>query len=395
VPILSQQKMKLTLLFFVLFLTANCDNNSSSQPVTSAPLELSDGLKVGELTEVGLDQDLLRKAVSRIERGKYGEVHSMLIYKNEMLVFEEYFQGHQYQWDAPGHKADLVSWDREMQHCIHSDTKSITSLCIGIAIDKGFINSVNQSIFDYLPDHQYLNNNNREFVTIEHLLTMTSGFRWEEWGVSLASVENDQIGIWFWEDGPMDYVLSRDLVAVPGTHFNYSGGDIQILVEILKNATGMNVDEFSGKYLFEPLGITNYDWWLVFPSGEIQGAGGLKLIPRDMLKIGVMMLNKGLWEGKRIISESWVSKCRTAYLESNIKVPGEDAGKVGYGYTWWTKEIKFRREKISIYFALGWGGQKIIVLPDVDMVVVFTGANYNTKVHEFHILEKYILSAVI
>lgn len=387
--------MKLISLFLILFLTAKCEKDFSDEYPYLPPTEINDGLKVGSLQDAGIDEDMLRKAVGRIENGKYGEVHSMLIYKDDKLVFEDYFAGHQYQWDAPGHKADFVSWDRDMQHCIHSDTKSITSLCIGIAIDKGFIKSVHQSIFDYLPDYQYLKVNNKEYITIEHLLTMTSGLRWEEWGVSLGSIENDQIGIYFWEDGPLDYILNRDFVAEPGTRFNYSGGDIQILVEILKNATGMTLDEFSEKYLFEPLGITSFDWWLKFPTGEIHGAGGLKLTPRDMIKIGALMLNKGIWNGKHIISEEWLSKCTKPYAgNSGIKIPGEDMGKVGYSYTWWTKDFYYKGEPLKWYSALGWGGQKISILPELDMVIVFTGANYNSKVHDFEILERFILPAV-
>ncbi|UCH14701.1 MAG: serine hydrolase, partial [Bacteroidales bacterium] len=314
----------------------------------------------------------------------------------DMLVFEDYYTGHQYQWDAPKHYGDFVTWSQDMQHCIHSDTKSFTSLCIGIAIDKGYIKNANQSIFDYLPNYQHLRTEEKEKITIENLLTMTSGLKWEEWDVSLSSIENDQIGIWFWEDGPINYALGRDLEAEPGTRFNYSGGDIQILVEILKNATGMKLDEFSGKHLFEPMGVTSYDWWLIFPSGEIHGAGGLKLIPRDMVKIGAMMLNKGIWNETRIISEDWVMKCASSYPGNNdIKIPGEDKGKVGYSYTWWTKDFTYNNDNISMYFAVGWGGQKIIVLPSLDMVIVFTGANYTSKVHEFELIERFILPAII
>jgi len=389
--------MKLISLFLILCLTTKCEKDFSSDYPYTVPFEMNDGLKTGSLSDVGMDEDMLRKAVGRIDNGKYGEVHSMLIYKDDMLVFEDYYEGHKYQWDAPGHKGDFVSWDRDMLHCIHSDTKSITSLCIGIAIDKGFIKNVQQSIFEYLPDYQHLNINNKEYVTIEHLLTMTSGFHWEEWGVSLASVENDQIGIWFWEDGPMNYVLSRDLVAVPGTRFNYSGGDIQILVEILENATEMQLDEFSEKYLFEPLGITSYDWWLKFPNGgQIQGAGGLKLTPRDMVKIGVLMLNYGVWEGKKIVSEEWISKCTKPFSGNNgIKIPGEDLGKVGYSYTWWTKDFTYKNENVSMFFAVGWGGQKVIVMPDLNMVIAFTGANYLSKVHQYEIIERFILPSIL
>jgi len=374
---------------------SGCDFYTSKFPY-QPPSSVHDGLQVGNLEDVGMDEEMLQHVAGRIEKGKYGEIHSMLIYKNGKLVFEKYYEGHQYQWDAPGHYGEFVNWTRDMPHCIHSDTKSFTSLCIGIAIDKGFIESVNQSIFDYLPDHQHFKTNNKEYLTIEHLLTMTSGLIWDEWGVSLSSIKNDQIGIWFWEDGPLDYLLRRDFMAEPGTEFNYSGGDIQLLAEILHNATGMKLDEFSTKYLFEPMGITSNDWWLIFPTGEIQAAGGLKLIPRDMVKIGAMMLNKGTWNGNRIISENWLVKCMTAYSgNNNIKVPGEDLGRVGYAYTWWTKNFRFNGNNLDAFFALGWGGQKILIVPEFDLVVVFTGANYNSKVHQFEILERFILPALL
>ena len=387
--------MKLLLLISLIILGTNCEKDSSQQTSYSPPSDMHDGLQVGSLQEVHMDEDMLSKAVERIRQGKYGEIHSMLIYKEDRLVFEDYFEGHQYQWEAPGHYGEYISWDRDRQHCIHSDTKSITSLCIGIAIDQGYIESVQQSIFDYLPDYQQFRTPEKEKITIEHLLTMTSGLEWKEWGISLGSIENDQIGIWFWEEGPMNYTLSRDLVAEPGTRFNYSGGDIQILVEVLGNATGTTLDEFSGTYLFEPMGIDSYDWWLVFPSGEIQGAGGLKLSPRDMVKIGAMMLNQGVWDESRIVSEEWVSKCMYSYAgNTGIKVPGEDLGRVGYACTWWTKRFTYKGRNIGMYLALGWAGQKIMVLPELDMLVVFTGANYNAKVHQFEILERFILPAM-
>jgi len=387
--------MKQLLLLSLIILGTGCQKDFCQQSPYTPPPDTRDGLQVGSLENVHMDQQKICKAAERIRNGKYGEIHSMLIYKDAMLVFEDYYEGHQYQWDAPGHLGDYITWDRDTQHCIQSDTKSFVSLCIGIAIDKGYIESVHQSIFDYLPDYQHFRTPENEKITIEHLLTMTSGLDWKEWGVSLGSIKNDQIGIWFWEDGPMNYVLSRDVVAEPGTRFNYSGGDIQILVEILRNATGMTVNEFSVTCLFEPMDIGSYDWWLVFASGQVQGAGGLKLTPRDMVKTGAMMLNQGAWNDSRIVSEEWVDKCMIPYAgNTGIKVPGEDLGRLGYGYTWWTKSFTYGGENIGMYLAIGWGGQKIMVLPELDMVVVFTGANYDKNEHQFEILEKFILSAI-
>jgi CubicO group peptidase (beta-lactamase class C family) len=391
----ATQKNILAFLSIFLFLNCNCEKDFNENWQANAPASIDDGLETGTLEELNIDAKRIAGAVCRIHKGKYGEIHSMLIYKDKKIVFEEYFKGPTYQWDAPGHYGDYVSWNREMQHCIHSDTKSITSLCVGIAIDKGYIKSVHQSIFDYLPGYEHYKKDGKEKITIEHLLTMTSGLQWEEWKISLGSVENDQIAIWFYEDGPVNYVLRKPLVAEPGIRFNYSGGDIQLLAEILENASGMALDDFSGQYIFQPLGIDTYDWWLIFPSGEIQAAGGLKLTPRDMVKIGAMMLNKGLWNGNQIISEDWIEKCASPYPgNSRIKVPGEDLGKVGYSYTWWTKNFSFKGQKIDLYFALGWGGQKIVIIPDLDVVLVFTGANYNSKVHEFEILERFVIPLI-
>jgi len=378
-----------------LLINTSCSNDQSDNYSYKPPEFTNDGLQVANLNDSGIDPQMIAKAGERIKKGKYGEIHSMLIYKDDRLVFEDYYQGHTYQWDAPGHKGSYVAWNSDMPHCIHSDTKSITSLCIGVAIDLGYISDVKQSIFDYLPDYQHLRTKQNEKITIENLLTMTSGLQWEEWKISLGSIKNDQIAIWFYEGGPIKYVLGKPMVAEPGKRFNYSGGDIQLLAEILKNATGMALDDFSAKYIFEPMGIKKYDWYLVFPTGEIQAAGGLKLTPREMVKIGAMMLNKGVYGGKRIISEEWVEKCLYPYRQNiNIKVPGEDIGKVGYSYNWWTKTSTSRKKEADLFFALGWGGQKIIVVPDLEMIVVFTGANYTSKVHQFEILERFIMPSI-
>lgn len=168
------------ILLLSLLINAGCTKDFSDYYPYNPPFEKKDGLRVGTLPEVQMDSQMILKAVGRIKQGKYGEIHSMLIYKDDRLVFEEYYGGHQYQWDAPNHYGNYVMWNGDMQHCIHSDSKSFVSLCIGIAVDKGFINSVNQSIFDYLPDHQHLKTGDKEKITIEHLLTMSSGLEWEE-----------------------------------------------------------------------------------------------------------------------------------------------------------------------------------------------------------------------
>jgi len=385
----------ISVLSLLLVLFVGCESEPAIQYTYIPPENIDDGFDVGSLNEVNIDLALIEKAVNDINRGKYKEVHSMLIFKDNKLVLEEYFQGHKYQWDAPKHHGELVTWDRSMSHCIHSDTKSITSTCIGIAIDHGFIQSVHQSIFDYLPEHQHLNTDGKDKITIEHLLTMTSGLDWKEWSAPYSSEDNPIIGIWFSDKDPITYILERSLRAEPGTSFTYYGGNMIVLGEIIKNATGMNIDEFSGKYLFEPLGIDSADWWLRFENGVIEAAGGLKLTPRDMAKIGVTFLNNGVWNGQQVISGQWVEKSTVPYPSNDrIKIPGEDSGRVGYSYSWWTKQYSDSGKEINMFWAVGWGGQKIMVFPEVNTVVVFTGGNYTSEVKTFNILEKYIIPAL-
>jgi CubicO group peptidase (beta-lactamase class C family) len=379
-----------------LFLLFSCAGFAESQYEYRQPVENGDGLRTGTLAEAGFEKSIIARGIDRINRDKYGEIHSLLVYTKGKLVLEEYFDGHDYRWDAPGHYGKLVSWDGDMIHSAHSVSKSITSLCIGIAVDKGLIKDVQQSVFDYLPEKdQYLNAGDKKYINIEHLLTCSSGLQWAEWNAPLSSMENDQIAIWFHKKGPLDYYLSRPFVSIPGEQFNYSGGGIEVLGEVVKHASGMRLDSFSQKYLFEPMGIKTARWAIIYPTGEVHAAAGLKITPRDMVKIGAMMLNGGTWNGKRIVSEDWVAKSMAPYANNrHIKVPGEDLGRMGYSYTWWTKNVKVNSTEVTWFSANGWGGQKIVVLPEIETVIVCTGANYTSKVKENDLLMDYILAAM-
>ena len=371
-----------------------------SIPYTYQPPEnINDGLDVGTLDEVNIDFELIERAMSDINRGKYGEVHSMLVFKDDKLVLEEYFEGYKYQWDAPDHRGELVTWNRSMPHVLQSVTKSITSACVGIAIDKGFIESAHQSVFDYLPEHQHLNTDGKDGITIEHLLTMTSGLEWMEWNAPYSSRDNPIVEIWFQDaeqnKDPFTFVLEGSLIDEPGTSFRYYGGNQIVLGGIIENATQMDIDEFSGKYLFEPLGIDSFDWWLRYPSGVIEAAGGLRMTPRDMVKIGVTYLNNGVWNGTRVVSEEWVEKSATPFADNKgIDVPGTDKRDVGYSYSWWTKTFSNSGEEINMFYAAGWGGQNIFVFPDLNAVVVVTGGTYTSSTRTFTLLERYIIPAI-
>ncbi len=386
--------MKKTILLISLFslLYVSCTQDPFSQYTYRPPENINDGFDVGSLDEVNIDSVLIEKVVDSIYQGRYKEVHTILVYKDGKLVFEEYFKGHKFNYDSADHHGALVTWDRTLPHRVMSVTKSITSACVGIAADNGFIENVNQSIFDYLPEYRHFNKDGKGKITIEHLLTMTAGLGWNEWAVPYGNLKNDIVMLWQVKD-PIAYILNKPLNDEPGKSYNYSGGNNVLLGEIIKNATNINIDEFSGKYLFGPLGIDPYHW-SQFKNGVFEAAGTVEITPRDMAKIGVTFLNKGIWEGKRIISEQWVDKSATSFPGNSWMNDWDDHyGMKGYSYSWWTHHFVKSGKKMDMFYAAGWGGQYIMVIPELNTVVIFTGGNYLSYRPPFEILKNYLLPA--
>lgn len=390
---------KITLIVLFAFLSLiSCRIGSSGQYTYQQPTLIEDGFEVGNLVDIGADTTVIYNGINKILKGNFGEIHSILIYKNGKLVLEEYFKGHRYKWDGPRHKGEYVQWNENTLHHVQSVTKSITSICTGLVIDHGYIIDVNQSIFDFLPDYQYLNKGEKDKITIEHLLTMTPGIGGHEWNAPYSSQENPIVALWFppCNDDPVRCILDKPVQSKAGSSYAYFGGNQILLGEIIRNATNMKIDEFSRKYLFEPLGIDTAEWASKFENGVIEAAGGLKLSPRAMTKIGVTYLNNGIWDGTRIISEHWVRKSATTYPGNiGIKVPGSSVGKQGYSYSWWTLTHDFADKTLNIYSASGWGGQRIYVISELDAVVVFTAGNFTSKPKSDKFLIKYVIPSLV
>ncbi|MEJ2053456.1 MAG: serine hydrolase, partial [Calditrichaceae bacterium] len=343
--------------------------------------------------DVNIDSVLISLAVDSIIHSRYERVHSILIYKDNKLVFEEYFQGHRFRYDTTEHLGGMVNWDETMLHRVMSVTKSITSICIGIAIDKGFIKGVNQSIFDYLPEYQQFKTGGKDKITIEHLLTMTSGLKGLEWSMPYSNPENDVIKVYN-SEYPITEILNKPMVYKPGEMFQYYGGSNFLLSKIIENATKMNLEEFAEKYLFEPLKIEKY-YWFKLNRGVIDGAGGLMITSRDMTKIGATFLNGGIWNSKCVLSEEWIKKSSMPYPGNSWMNNWDDHwGMRGYAYSWWTHTFTKNGKRIDMYYAAGWGGQYIMVIPVLNTVVVFTGGNYTKTRPCFDILKKYIVPAI-
>jgi CubicO group peptidase (beta-lactamase class C family) len=387
-------KKAILLISALSLLCAGCTREVAGRYNYRPPENIDDGFETASLSDVSIDSTLIVEAVNKIRQGIYKEVHSMLICKDGRLVLEEYFTGHKFKYDSAGYQGESVAWDRNKRHNVMSVTKSITSTCIGIAVDEGFIESVHQSIFDYLPEYRHLNTDGKDEITIEHLLTMTSGLQGNEWLVPYSNPKNDVIMI-YEADDPIAQVLKKPLMYEPGENFQYYGGSNFVLGEIVRNAAKMNLNEFSGRYLFEPLGVAPYYWHQV-NNGVIDGAGNLSITPRDMAKIGVTFLNRGYWNGRKIISGHWIEKCAASFPGNSWLNDWDDHwGMRGYSYSWWTHQFVRSGERIKMYYAAGWGGQFIMVIPELSTVVVFTGGNFASYRPPFEILKKYILPAYI
>lgn len=285
-------------------------------------------------------------------------IHSMIVIRNGYIVFEEY----------------SALYHEDSRHIIFSCTKSITSTLIGIALEQGYINSVDDLILDYFQDYNITNPDARkELITLEHLLTMTAGFDWSEGGG-----DDDYFSMGF-SDNWVEYVLSRPMIADPGETFEYSTGGSHLLSAILNISTGRTPLSFAEEYLFNPIGINDI-YWPTDPQGINNGGSDLGITPRDMARFGYLILNNGTWDGEQIVPPEWIEEATSTKVAFN--------SETGYGYQWWTTP------SMDLFSARGYHGQLIVVIPDYDIVVVTTADDPNTGTTLFQILSNYILPSV-
>lgn len=259
-------------------------------------------------------------------------IRSFLVMWDGAIVSEHYYGGI--------HAATL--------HHIRSITKSIVSTLVGIAIDKGVLQGVEDIVVQYIPEFKVRTPDIRKNqITIRQLLTMTSGFEWEE------------TGQWFLSDtfSALSHAWDRPLVGIPGERYNYDSASTDLLTVILSRATNQDAQTFAIDNLFEPLGITNFKWEKD-PAGYHRGSAGLVMTARDLAKIGQLYLQRGQWIQHQIISSQWIDQSFAQHVKVN--------NVVSYGYLWRSRQVG----SIRHYYAMGYGGQYLIVVPDLKLVAV-------------------------
>lgn len=260
------------------------------------------------------------------------------------------------------YKAEFFLPGAETQaHDVMSVTKSATSLLIGIAIDKGFIPSVNEPIDEYIRPLVNDLDPAKGQITIKHLLTMSCGLEWSEIPGPSEFMQ------WYNSPDKLIYILNKPLVSIPGQSFNYSDGASHLASIVLSQATNMTANEFAQQYLFTPLGITERNW-TTDNRGFNYGGVRLFLYPEDMLKIGKLVLNKGKWQNEQVVSENWINESTQFQISTHDVIPYGSS----YGYYWW----RATANDYNFFYANGWAGQFIVIVPEYELIVIAT-TNYS------------------
>ncbi len=305
-------------------------------PMTSAERDYwpTDGWRVSTPREQGMNTTKLDDLVDFLDDSALYPL-SLIIVRNGYIVFEKYLS---------------LAVDVNETMDIYSCTLSIISALVGIAIDEGLIESVDAHALDFFPDMVVSTDAARKgTITIEHLLTMTSGLSWEE--------NNDPVNMKNTDDW-VQYVFDKPMIFDAGTSYEYNSGNAHILSAILQNVTGMTTSEMADEYLFGPMGIADYEWD-EDPQGITDGTGACELSTRDMAKFGYLYLNNGTWDTEQIVPAEWVATSQQSLATVNsIK---------DYGYLWWIYR------GVGAYNAVGFWARVISVIPEYDIVAVVTG----------------------
>jgi CubicO group peptidase (beta-lactamase class C family) len=267
-------------------------------------------------------------------------------------------------------------------HEIQSVTKSIQSLLLGIALDKGFITDIHAPIQSYFKDYPQIDwSNGKENISIFHLLTMQAGLEWNEGVVEYAKTHINDASLQMNSQDIVLFALLKKMQNPNNNQFIYSSANPILISKIIKETTKMGNEEFAQKYLFNPLNIKYFEYEEDYTNPDI--TADLYMLPRDMFKIGQLLLNEGKWNDKSLISTNWLQQSWTQYI------PYLEQYQAAYGFMWWLKDFEYKNQKLTSQYAWGIGGQHIFLFKDLNLTIIFTGSDYSVRVPQapFRVLE--------
>lgn len=350
----------------------------SAAQTAAHPAPRNDGWTAATPESAGIGSERLSKMEEAIRSGEFKKMGSVLIARHGKLVYESYFEGN----------ADSLRNTR-------SATKTITGMLIGIAIDQHLLGGVNTPVVALLDKKPVKNPDPRkDRITVEDFLTMSSALECDDWNNFSQGNEERMYLVEDW----VQFTLDLPIRAYPswelkpqdspyGRNFSYCTAGAATLSEVLARVSHSSVPDFARKNLFEPLGISKAEWQFS-PTGMAQTGGGLGLTSRELLALGQLYANGGVWQGKRLVSANWVKTSTSPHARIDDQTE--------YGYFWWLKAFKAGEKSYGAYFMSGNGGNKVAIFPELDLVVVLTSTNYSTKgMHEQteRLLTDYILPA--
>jgi CubicO group peptidase (beta-lactamase class C family) len=285
------------------------------------------------------------------------------------LVLDYYGTGPDFKWSQ---SLGTVTFGPDTLHDIRSVTKSIVSLLYGIARARGQVPAPDEPLLRHFPEYPDLAaDTRRSQLTIAQALTMTLGLEWNE-DAPYTSLANSEIAMEFSPDR-CRFVLEQPIVAEPGVRWVYSGGATALVGQLIVKGTGMPLQDFARSTLFTPLGIETFEW-MAGRDGVVSAASGLRLNPSDLARIGQMVLDDGQWEQREVVPAAWLETA----LQPQIRI----AEDFDYGYFWYRGKLPARSgvdgDRLDWIGGLGNGGQRLMLLPDLDLVVAITAGNYNS-----------------
>jgi CubicO group peptidase (beta-lactamase class C family) len=348
-----------------LLLVASATAWGQTAPACGTPVTLDDAWTIATPESVDLDSARLCAIAARLKETE-ANVHAVVIVRHGKLVFEQYFAGPDERWDVAGQ----YDHDATTRHDMRSASKSVISLLVGAAIDRKLIASADEPVVKFFPEYAAIKSPGWDQVTLRHLLTMSSGMQWDE-NRGWNDPRNDEPHLRN-EADPIRYILSKPIAKPPDSLWTYNGGATDLLGSVIERVSGKPLEAFAREVLFQPLGITDFEWKNYPGNGKIAPAIGLRVRPRDAAKIGQLMLNRGAWGGKPIVSPEWIEQS----VRPRFQAIGYFSGLYFYGQQWWLGRSIAQEKEVKWIAAMGSGGQRIFIVPDRDLVVMTTSGLY-------------------
>ncbi|WP_394824470.1 serine hydrolase domain-containing protein [Pendulispora albinea] len=306
----------------------------------------------------------------RTRSGEIPNIHSVLVLQHGKTLAEWYLAGDD---SERGRALGTVNHDPTTLHDARSISKSVVSLLFGIAVSDRVVKSLDAPVLDHFPEYADLRTPDRLKIRLRDLLSMTMGVAWDEESAPYGDLRNNDTAMDMAPDR-YRYALERPIVAPPGEKFQYSGACTALAAAILARATGVPLDVYAQQKLWEPLGVTK-QVWLKDEKGVPIAASGLRLTPRDMGKIGQMILDHGRWNGQQVVPVAWIDDATALHAQMD---PDPKCGW-GYGYHFWRSPGCIVTPPTPLVMAAGYGGQRIWMVPSRDLVVVVTAGNYERR----------------